>query len=146
MNKFVMVGILLLVVVTSSAHALEWKAEATHMTVLRPRPDPQDGKVTAKGFHRVYISQWGVVDAYFPVRFRIKTAKLLENGAFKSACSTGWVWAKNSLSTICKTSAVRDPCQSAVWQSSTQGQLQNHPDGGHQLAFSKPTFLDCECV
>lgn len=143
--RIVLAGILIWTFIPA-ARALEWQVTSSVSARVIPRPEPQEARVTAKGLHRLAITEFSVLDALLPVRFRILPGELHEDGQWRDGCQIGWIWASNALSAFCSTKAKTDPCQSAIWDTSTFGQLQLHPQGGSKLSFSRPVFVDCECT
>ena len=148
MRRTTVVALTLLAVLFPAppAHALKWRSYASIAVRLIPRPEPQDARVLAKGFHQVRITQISVQDRLLPIRMRIEAGDLTEMGGYRGHCSTGWRWADDTLDLRCLTASVTDPCESAWWQSITMGRLQGHPSGGVKLDFSDTVLVDCECV
>lgn len=148
MKKATVVLVMLLTVLlfAPAAHALKWRAYVGMSVRLMPRPEPQEARVLAKGFHQVRITQISVQDRLLPIRIRVDAGDLTENGQFRGHCETGWRFAADTLDVRCTTNSVTDPCENAWWQAITTGRLQGHPAGGVKNNFSEAMFIDCECV
>lgn len=142
----IVLAAILVLTTAPAAEALQWTVMAAHSTILIPGPEPEDGYIKANGFHATTITQISVQDLVFPIRFKVDLGRLLQSGSTAGACSTGWTWANNALSTVCTTIDTVYPCENSWWQASTVGVLQFHPQGGIKQTFSPPTWIDCSCV
>lgn len=146
MKARIVAAIVLIWTFAPAADALEWEVRASIAVRMIPRPEPQEARVVATGFHRLTITQFSVIDARFPIRFRILPGEIHENGIWRASCLTPWTWASGTLSVYCSTKATVDPCESAVWDADTLGILQGHPGGGYEYGITGPEFVDCECT
>lgn len=144
-RHLVLLGILALAA-APAAEALQWKVTATHNIRVIPRPEPQESRLTATGYHQTVITEISVEDTVFPIKFNIKAGKLKQSGQVQGTCSKDWTKASEKLSLLCMTSETLDPCQDGWWQASTLGRLALHPNGGTKQEVSTPTFATCECV